>query len=160
RRRSKAEALSEKNSGRILPKTSPPSAFKPTDADTSLVRRYRDKRAAARPAPQIRIDKIKANAKGKTVSILLEPATGAHAEDLSAGAVAMARLANGFGVATFEAADRLLSHAMNATRTKDGTKEAEVNAALALIAGIAPRDEVEAMLAVQMTATHFLAMEL
>lgn len=39
-------------------------------------------------------------------------------------------------------------------------KAATINAALAAVCGIGPRDETEAMLAVQMVATHDAAMEL
>jgi hypothetical protein len=40
----------------------------------------------------------------------------------------------------------------------DGISEVAVNAALALIEAVAPKDEVEAALAVQMAATHSAAM--
>jgi hypothetical protein len=53
---------------------------------------------------------------------------------------------------------RLLA-ALQATRD-DLPLETKVNAALAVIAGIAPRNEVEALLAVQMAMTHIAAMRM
>lgn len=51
---------------------------------------------------------------------------------------------------------------MNATHhyKDEPVKAATVNAALAAVCGIGPRDETEAMLAAQMVATHGAAMEL
>ena len=49
---------------------------------------------------------------------------------------------------------------MNATRTKEGVSEQEMNAALSLVAEITPRDGIEAMLAVQMVNAHGLICEL
>jgi hypothetical protein len=53
---------------------------------------------------------------------------------------------------------RLLA-ALRATRD-DLPLETKVNAALAVIAGVAPRNEVEAVLAVQMAMTHIAAMRM
>lgn len=44
-------------------------------------------------------------------------------------------------------------------RPEDPVKEGQINAAIAMVHGIRPRDEVEAMLAAQMFAAHHMAME-
>jgi hypothetical protein len=73
----------------------------------------------------------------------------------------LAALLSTFGTTEFAFADQLLNQVLNATklRTGDPISTSAVNAALAAVAGIGPRDETEAMLAVQMVATHTAAME-
>jgi hypothetical protein len=65
------------------------------------------------------------------------------------------------GTVELAAANWLLNHLINATHA-DSAKpvdEATVNGALALMHGIAPRDEAEGMLVAQMVATHAAAMD-
>ncbi len=69
-------------------------------------------------------------------------------------------LALEFGVKGNDAAQMILRQVINATRTQEDISEAEVNGTLALLAGMVPRDECEAMLLAQMTANHNLIMEL
>jgi len=65
-----------------------------------------------------------------------------------------------FATQTDAAADRMLEALLDATRTKDApaVSEGAVNGALAMLHGIAPSDEVEAMLVSQMIVTHHAAM--
>jgi hypothetical protein len=69
-------------------------------------------------------------------------------------------LRTALGTASPEAADRMLDLLLNALRTKDAPAvgETALNGALAVLHGVAPRDELEAMLVCQMVATHQAAM--
>jgi hypothetical protein len=74
---------------------------------------------------------------------------------------AATRLATAFGTTEGALSERLLNQIINAVhldRSK-GLDERDLNAALATIAGIAPRDEIEALLVTQMVATHWLIMD-
>ncbi len=68
----------------------------------------------------------------------------------------MARLAAALGSADASALTVLVNHALEASEGQDLVLRS--NAALGLLAGIAPRDEAEGMLAVQMVAAHNMAM--
>jgi hypothetical protein len=65
-----------------------------------------------------------------------------------------------FGTASSAFADMMLKQAVNVVRSDMQARlsDEEVNAALAVVHGIAPRDEAEALLAVQMAGTHAVAM--
>jgi len=67
-----------------------------------------------------------------------------------------ARLALTIGSVDEIAINHLLTHAAYATEIKDVA--ASCNTAAALLAGIAPRNEIEGMLAVQMVAAHNVAL--
>jgi hypothetical protein len=74
-----------------------------------------------------------------------------------------ARVMNAFGITSTELAECLMSQIINTTHLRSSNEpvaEANLNAALAAVTGIAPRDEAEAMLAVQMVGVHWLAMDL
>ena len=82
---------------------------------------------------------------------------GVHAD------AAAARLMNAFGITSIDLAERLMTQIINATHLQSSNEpiSAEnLNAALAAVTGIAPRDEAEAMLAAQMVGVHWLAMDL
>jgi hypothetical protein len=129
--------------------------FKVTSAHETEVREFHD-REKARPKPaKIKLEKRTGNIQ----SLTLAPATGEYAKDVGAGTVAVARLTKTLGGVDYDAANRLLRDLMYATNTKDGTNDQFVNESLALVAAIAPRDGIEAMLAVQMVNTHGLINE-
>jgi hypothetical protein len=70
---------------------------------------------------------------------------------------------NAMGTTSVDLADRLLNQILNATHLQPSGQpisEQNLNAAVAAVTGIAPRDEAEAMLAVQMVGVHWTAMEL
>jgi hypothetical protein len=75
----------------------------------------------------------------------------------------LSRLEQTFGSDETAFAEHLLNQLVEAIHIIDkdpAVTERTVNAALAAIHGIAPRDETEAMLATQMVATHGLAVSL
>src|SRR4030095_2918638 len=82
---------------------------------------------------------------------------GVHAD------AAAARLMNALGITNFDLAKRLMMQIMTATHlqsSNDPVSAENLNAALAAVTGIGPRDEAEAMLAAQMVGVHWLAMDL
>ena len=69
-----------------------------------------------------------------------------------------AHLVDTFGTCSTEAADTFVSQLAKAVTSEGEVSEAQLNGALATVHGIAPQDEAEAMLAVQMVATHTAAL--
>jgi hypothetical protein len=77
--------------------------------------------------------------------------------------VAAFRMMNTLGTTSVDLADRLVSQILNATHLQPSSEpisENTLNAALGAVAGIAPRDEAEAMMAAQMVGVHWIAMDL
>ncbi len=107
------------------------------------------KRISARePPPRIT---SKSERRGNHVTMRVEPA---HSDQKGA----WAHLIDTFGTCSTEAADTLISQLANAVTPGSEISEAQLNGALATVHGIAPQDEAEAMLAVQMVATHTAAL--
>ena len=107
------------------------------------------KRIGARePPPRVT---SKASRQGSTTTMQIE---AAHS-DLRG---AWAHLIDTFGTRSTEAANTLISQLANAVAPNGTVSDAELNGALAAVHGIAPQDEAEAMLAVQMVATHTAAL--
>ena len=123
----------------------------PTDAERAEVRDYiarvkaRGRRplrftVERRPGKPVRLDQI-----------------NVHSD------VAAFRMMNTLGTTSVDLADRLVSQILNATHLQPSSEpisENTLNAALGAVAGIAPRDEAEAMLAAQMVGVHWIAMDL
>jgi hypothetical protein len=77
--------------------------------------------------------------------------------------VAVFRMMNTLGTTSPDLADCLVSQILNATHLQSPNEpicELTLNAAVGAVAGIAPRDEAEAMLAAQMVGVHWVAMDL
>lgn len=70
-------------------------------------------------------------------------------------------LLDAFGTSSQAFAETMLGQLASVVRSKsDGIEEASLNAGLAAVDGVAPQNEAEAMLAVQMAGTHSTAMEM
>lgn len=137
-------ALAEKSAS--LPAAEP----EPTEAEQAEVRAFAKRKKARRRAPHFAVDRQD----GGQIRVM---PTGVHAD------AAGARLMNALGVTDLDLAGRLVMQIMNATHlqsTNESVSTENLNAALAAVAGIAPRDEAEAMLAAQMVGVHWLAMDL
>jgi hypothetical protein len=96
------------------------------------------------------------------VKIYHEPGQAAAiGPNISDSGVWAAKLLSAFGTTNLAFAGRLMTEIVNAVRRdpKAPASEEDTNAALAAVQGIGPRDETEALLAVQMVATHNAAME-
>lgn len=77
-----------------------------------------------------------------------------HPSQEVAGAVVM----QAFGVTDQRMFNGLIRQLVNAVSKGNKINADELNAAVAMVAGIAPRDHLEAMLAVQMVTVHFSSM--
>src|SRR4051812_42713086 len=134
-------ALAEKPASLPAPKP------EPTDAEQAEIRALAKRKKARRKAPRFAVEQ-----EGAQVRIA---SAGVHAD------AAAARVMNAFGTTSTELAKRLMMQIITATHIQppDTPVSAEtLNAALAAVTGIAPRDEAEAMLAAQMVGVHWLAM--
>jgi hypothetical protein len=129
-----------------LPATKP----EPTEAEQAEIRALAKRKKARRRAPRFKVHQQEGS------NLKMMP-TGVHAD------AAGARLMNAFGITNLDLAERLMMQIITATHLQSSNEpvaEATLNAALAAVTGIAPRDEAEAMLAAQMVGIHWLAMDL
>ena len=147
-------SASDLSAGDALGNTAQSTPYQMTDKDKEAVAAHDMREHARRKIPTVKLD-LKDNA----AKVTMAPMAGGFENDSTASRVAMARFTELFGGASLESASHLLGHVMGSVRRKDGDLSEGVNARLALIAGIAPRDELEAMLAVQMVGTHGLICE-
>jgi uncharacterized protein (DUF305 family) len=136
----------------VAEKPVPLSAPKPepTDAEQVEIRALAKRKKTRRQTPRLAVDRQD----GGQVRVM--PAD-VHVD------AAGARLMNALGITDLDLAGRLVMQIMNATHlqsTNEPVSAENLNAALAAVAGIAPRDEAEAMLAAQMVGVHWLAMDL
>ncbi len=125
------------------------ATYVPTPTEQNQVRRFLDRCASRTPAPQIKVQQTRSKA------VEVKP-------DHPSPEIWAATLNEAFGTSEFSFADGLLSQLLNSTHyDRDApVRAATINAALAAVCGIGPRDETEAMLAAQMVATHGAALEL
>jgi hypothetical protein len=133
------------------PATAPAETPQPTDAERAEVRDY-IARVKARGRRPLRFTVERRP--GQPVRL---NQTDVHPD------VAVFRMMNTLGTTSADLADRLVSQILNATHLQPSNapvSENTLNAALGAVAGIAPRDEAEAMLAAQMVGVHWTAMEL
>ena len=129
-----------------LPATEP----EPTEAEQAEIRALAKRKKTRCRAPRFAVHQQDG---GPTQ---IAPA-GVHAD------AAAARVMNAFGITSTELAERLMMQIITATHLQSSNEpvaEANLNAALAAVTGIAPQDEAEAMLAAQMVGIHWLAMDL
>jgi hypothetical protein len=132
------------------PASLPATKLEPTDAEQAEIRALAKRKKTRRPAPRFTVHQPEG---GPTQ---MAPA-GVHAD------AAAARVMNAFGITSTDLAERLMMQIITATHLQSSNEpvtEANLNAALAAVTGIAPRDEAEAMLAAQMVGIHWLAMDL
>jgi hypothetical protein len=129
------------------PKNADQGDRSPTNAEKKLLAEFRQRMAARHPAPRVKVDHqpskpVIARAEG-------EPKTSAVAQIAAFGTTSI-----DFFSRTFQ---ELLEASCRGTQSQP-FEELDVNGALAAMHGIAPRDEVEGMLAAQMVAVHSAAM--
>src|SRR4051794_37424122 len=132
------------------PASLPATKLEPTEAEQAEIRAHAKRKKARRQAPRFAVDRQEDS------QVQIMPA-GVHAD------AAGARVMNAFGITSIDLAERLTAQIMNTTHLRSSNEpiaEGTLNAALAAVTGIAPRDEAEAMLAAQMVGVHWLAMDL
>ncbi|WP_407529641.1 hypothetical protein [Methylobacterium oryzisoli] len=121
----------------------PVKAYQPTPAEEASLASLRARRARKPFA------RIKATGEGCAWTIAPDHPDGAVGERLLWAAL---------GTACPEFAEGLLKQLAAAMGTREGVSETDLNFALAAMNGVGPRDEVEGMLAAQMTAVHMATM--
>ena len=122
--------------------------YVPTAQETATVAAFTKRKNERPAAPKLKIDGI-------------EGGKGQVAPDHPDQAIWGVLMAETFGTLNIDATDLLLSSALSVlwpNQEKEPDRRA-FNSALALLHGVNPSDEIEAMLAVQMMATHLAAME-
>jgi hypothetical protein len=132
------------------PASLPATESEPTEAEQVEIRALANRKKARRQAPRFAVQLQEDN------QVQMSP-DGVHAD------AAGARLINAFGITNPDLAECLTAQIVNATHVQPpGTPLSvdSLNAALAAVTGIGPRDEAEAMLATQMVGVHWLAMDL
>jgi hypothetical protein len=132
------------------PESLPVTKLEPTEAERAEIRALAKRKKTRRQVPRFAVDRQKDNL------VQMMPA-GVHAD------AAAARLMNAFGITDLDLAECLMTQIINATNIQPSgvpIVEGTLNAALAAVAGIGPRDEAEAMLAAQMIGVQWLAMAL
>jgi len=132
------------------PAALPVTKLEPTEAEQAEIRALAERKKARRQAPRFAVRQQEGN------QLQMMP-TGMHAEVAGAG------LMNALGTVDLDLAECLLGQIINATHLQSSNEpisEKTLNAALAAVTGIGPRDEAEAMLATQMVGVHWLVMDL
>jgi hypothetical protein len=124
-------------------------ANRPLDgAEKNLLAEFREREDARHRTPRVRINHSSPN------SVEISPAEGEPRIAAMAQLVAFGTTSTDFYSRTFrEPLDAGCCHSSSAR-----PEESDVNGALAAMHGIAPRDEIEGMLAAQMVAVHSAAM--
>jgi len=144
-----------KSKARITPVVEKPAplpavALEPTDAEQAEIVAHAKREKARRQPPRFAVERQD----GSKLRVM--PA-GVHAD------AAGARLMNALGTTDLDLAECLAAQIVNAANLQapnEPVSVANLNAALAAVTGIGPRDEAEAMLVAQMVGVHWIAMEL
>jgi hypothetical protein len=132
------------------PASLPATKLEPTEAEQAEIRALAERKKTRRKSPRFAVDRQDGG------QVQMMPA-GVHAD------AAAARVMNAFGITSTDLAERLMMQIITATHLRSSNEpiaEGTLNAALAAVTGIAPRDEAEAMLVAQMVGVHWLAMDL
>lgn len=125
---------------------SPPPARELTDAERTEVGTFAVRMVNRPQAPRFKAAKTSDGRQAVSPADDIDPA------------LFIARIAHTVGASTEHAANCLLAQAARATAGDDLAEQCNVSTAL--LAGVAPRDELEGMLAVQTVAAHNLALDM
>jgi hypothetical protein len=123
------------------PATVAAKAYEPTPSESKALEEYRVKARANPFAPRVKIERTKDGAPRLTL-------------DHPDMATSFALLENATGIHDIEVLLVLLDQLGNAASTGKEISELKLNAMLSTVKSIQPRDQLEAMLAAQMAATH------
>jgi hypothetical protein len=132
------------------PASLPAEKPEPTHAERAEVRDYLARAKVRRRAPRFTVERRP----GKLIRL---DQTQVHP------GVAAVRMMNALGTTSVDLADRLVNQVLNAIHLQppgQPVSEENLNAALAAVTGIGPKDEAEAMLVTQMVGVHWMAMDL
>ncbi len=126
---------------------SPARLYEPTEREQAAVEANRKRGRRSAPSPRIKV-------------LGDSPATASVTTDHPSEAVGSALMLESFGTTSPEFAQRLIAEIISIESLgRDGSiNESVSNGTLALARAVKPRDEVEAMLGVQMAAIHVATM--
>jgi hypothetical protein len=124
------------------------SPYKPTSRELDSVQAQSNRRQTRKPAPRVKISQ-KSGQAGSEATISLDHPDPALGSTLLMEAV---------GTGDFDFLDGLLGQIANAAVQKGMANERELNFLLSVVKSVEPRDQLEAMLAAQMAATHSAVM--
>jgi hypothetical protein len=119
--------------------------YTPTLREDRTIQTLKHRRAAKPPTPRIKVT----HTEGEPAEISSD-----HPDPITGGQLRMAAL----GTTSHDFAFGLLNQLAQASSKGSKADEDGINFMLAVIAGIEPRDEIEAMLAAQMAAVHMATM--
>jgi hypothetical protein len=119
----------------------PAKLYEPMPRELDAMQAQLDRRQRRKPAPRVKVQ----TTGHREAAISLD-----HADQATGGTLLMEAI----GTADFDFVDGLLSQLVNAGEQKGVANEKDLNFLLSVVKGIEPRDQVEAMLAAQMAATH------
>jgi hypothetical protein len=119
---------------------SPVPKYEPTPRDREAMAAYFARKNARKPSPRMTV----ANKKGVAKIAVAHPRPD----------IGQALLMEAFGTADMDFANGLIRQLADAGRQSQTLDERDLNFMLAMVKGIEPRDQIEAMLAAQMAAVH------
>ena len=122
-----------------------PAPYEPTPDETRAIQSFAQRRAAKHPAPRLKV----AHKEGGPARI-----TPNHPDP----DVGHLLLMQALGTASVDFSHGLLGQLANAASKGPKADEDATNFALAVVMGLEPRDEIEAMLGAQMAAVHLATM--
>jgi hypothetical protein len=122
-----------------------PAPYEPTPDEIRAIQSFAQRRAAKHPAPRLKVTHTEGGPAGITPNHP-DPALG-HA-----------LLMQALGTASVDFSHGLLGQLANAASKGPKADEDANNFALAVVMGLEPRDEIEAMLGAQMAAVHLATM--
>jgi hypothetical protein len=120
-----------------------PAPSATAEREQAAMTKYRARRKKAPPVPRIKLEE------GSKIRL-----TNDHADP----SVGYALLMEGFGTANEDFAKGIIQQLVNISSKGREVDTEATNFAVAVVAGIAPNDQVEAMLAAQMAAVHTATM--
>lgn len=118
----------------------PAGPYVPNPREQAALQRMKERHARTAPAPRLKVE-------AALDSVQISPD---HPDRACAGAI----LADAFATADAQFVDGIVRQLISVSRTGKVATAEEINFMLSVVRGIGPKDETEALLAVQMAAIH------
>ena len=118
--------------------------YEPTEHERTVIDDFQNRREAKPAIPSMKVNR---DQKGETLGV-------DHPDDAVGGTL----LANALGSESVDFVNGLIDQIAQVANKGHGVRESDLNFMLSVIAGVEPRDQMEAMLVAQMAATHMATM--
>ncbi len=118
--------------------------YEPTERESAVIDNFQSRREARPPIPLLKVDRDE-----KRETLKLD-----HPDEAVGGTL----LANALGSENIDFVNALIKQVASVTDKGNGIVENDLNFMVSVIGGVEPRDQMEAMLAAQMAATHMASM--